>query len=237
MSKIYFFRHAQASLGRDNYDVLSKKGEFQAYQLAKFLVKNNYKFDKIYVGTLKRQIHTLEIITDEYKKNNLIMPNPIILEDLNEHQATEAMKSEIPRMIKTDRYIKSLWKEIEFNPKKKNTNLMLGFKYFLNLWVENKIMVDGIIPWKDFRKNVRNGLKIILKSTETNQNIGAFTSGGTISSITAESLNIKDDLKIANLNFSIRNTSFTSFFYYKQNFDLLSFNELPHLKKDLITFV
>jgi broad specificity phosphatase PhoE len=98
-------------------------------------------------------------------------------------------------------------------------------------------MVDGIIPWKDFRKNVRNGLKIILKSTETNQNIGAFTSGGTISSITAESLNIKDDLKIANLNFSIRNTSFTSFFYYKQNFDLLSFNELPHLKKDLITFV
>ena len=237
MSKIYFFRHAQASLGRDNYDVLSKKGEFQAYQLAKFLVKNNYKFDKIYVGTLKRQIHTLEIIIDEYKKNNLIMPNPIILEDLNEHQATEAMKSEIPRMIKTDRYIKSLWKEIEFNPKKKNTNLMLGFKYFLNLWVENKIMVDGIIPWKDFRENVRNGLKIILKNTETNQNIGAFTSGGTISSITAESLNIKDDLKIANLNFSIRNTSFTSFFYYKQNFDLLSFNELPHLKKDLITFV
>ena len=41
MSKIYFFRHAQASLGNDNYDVLSKKGEFQAHQLAKFLVKNN----------------------------------------------------------------------------------------------------------------------------------------------------------------------------------------------------
>ena len=237
MSKIYFFRHAQASLGSDNYDVLSKKGELQAQELGKYLISKKYKFDKIYVGNLRRQQHTFEIISKEYRKNNLPVPNPIVLNGLNEHQATEAMKSEIPKMIRSDPFIKSLWEEIELNPDNKKEKLMLGFKYFLNLWVKNKIIVEGIVPWKDFRKNVRNALNTILKNSKKNQNIGVFSSGGTISSITAESLKINDELKIADLNFSIRNTSFTSFLYSKEKFNLLSFNELPHLKKNMETFV
>ncbi|MAV04271.1 MAG: hypothetical protein CMC31_01240 [Flavobacteriaceae bacterium] len=237
MSKIYFFRHAQASLGSDNYDVLSEKGELQALELGKYLISKKYYFDKIYVGTLRRQQHTYEIISEVYKKNNLNIPDPIILEGLNEHQATEAMKTEMPKMIGSDAYLIKLWRDIELNPENKNGNMMLGFKYFLNLWVNEKIIVKGIIPWKDFRKNVRNGLKIILKNTNSNENIGVFSSGGTISSITAESLNIKEEMKIADLNFSIRNTSFTSFLYSREKFNLLSFNELPHLKKEMITFV
>ena len=74
MSKIYFFRHAQASLGSDNYDVLSKKGELQALELGKYLVANKYKFDKIYVGELTRQQHTCKIVSEVYKENNLTFP-------------------------------------------------------------------------------------------------------------------------------------------------------------------
>ena len=237
MSKIYFFRHAQASLGSDNYDVLSKKGELQAQELGKYIVDKKYKFDKIYVGELTRQQHTCKIVSEVYKKNNLTFPKAIILTGLNEHQATEAMKIEIPKMIVSDPFIKKLWKEIESDPKKKNGNLMLGFEYFFNLWVEDQIKVDGIIPWKDFRENVRNALKIILDNTKKSQNIGVFTSGGTISSISAESLKLSDEKKIAGLNFSIRNTSFTSFLFSKNQFNLLSFNELPHLEEEMITFV
>lgn len=237
MSKIYFFRHAQASLGSDNYDILSKKGELQAQELGKYLVDKKYKFDKIYVGELTRQQHTCKIVSEVYKKNNLTFPKSIILKGLNEHQATEAMKIEIPKMIVSDPFIKKLWKEIESDPKKKNGNLMLGFEYFLKLWVEDKIKVNGIIPWKNFRENVRKALKIILDNTKKSQNIGVFTSGGTISSISAESLKLSDEKKIAGLNFSIRNTSFTSFLFSKNQFNLLSFNELPHLEKEMITFV
>ena len=237
MSKIFFFRHAQASLGADNYDVLSKKGELQALELGKYLVKKKYLFDKIYVGSLQRQQHTYEIVSEVFKKNKLVIPNPIILKGLNEHQATEAMKIEMPKMIISDPLIKKLWNEIELNPENKKVNLMLGFKYFLNLWAKDKIFVNGVISWKDFRNNVKKGLTIILKNTKNNQKIGVFTSGGTISSITAESLNINDELKIVDLNFSIRNTSFTTFLYSKETFNLLSFNELPHIEKDMITFV
>ena len=94
MSKIYCFRHAQASIGSDNYDQLSKKGEFQALQLGIYLCEKKIKFDKIYVGALRRQQHTYEIVAKQYKKNGLNIPNPIILEGLNEHQATEEIKSE-----------------------------------------------------------------------------------------------------------------------------------------------
>ena len=42
MSKIYFFRHAQASYGAVNYDQLSAKGEQQSAVLGQYLVDNDF---------------------------------------------------------------------------------------------------------------------------------------------------------------------------------------------------
>ena len=57
MSKIYFFRHAQASINADDYDVLSAKGEEQSAYLGRYLVDNQYKFDKVYVGRSEGKSH------------------------------------------------------------------------------------------------------------------------------------------------------------------------------------
>ena len=43
---------------------------------------------------------------------------------------------------------------------------MLGFKYFLHKWVNNEIIVEGIIPWKEFRKNSINALNQIKSETK-----------------------------------------------------------------------
>ena len=236
MSKIYLFRHAQASIGKENYDVLSTKGELQAAELGKYLCKEKLIFDKVYVGDLRRQKHTLEIVSDQYNKNGISIPKPIVLENLNEHQATEVMKSEFPKMME-DPYIKSLKDKIEKDPKKQHSYMMLGFKYFLHKWVKNEIIVEGIIPWKKFRINSTNALKSIVNETKKGETIGVFSSGGTISSIVSEVLKLKNELVVADLNFSIRNTSFSSLLYSNNEINLLSFNELPHLKDDMITFV
>ena len=212
MSKIYLFRHAQASIGKANYDVLSPKGELQAEELGKFLCKENLIFDKVYVGDLRRQMHTLEIVSDQYNKKGISIPKPIVLDDLNEHQATEAMKSEFPKLL-NDPYLKSLKNKIEKNPEKQYSYMMLGFKYFLHKWVKNEIIVEGIIPWKEFRLNSVNALKTIISEIEKGEQIAIFSSGGTISSIIGEVLQLNDEI------------------------NLLSFNELPHLKEDMITFV
>ncbi len=62
MSKLYFFRHAQASFLADNYDQLSSHGEKQSFELGKYLVEKDFQFDKIFVGPLSRQKKTFEIV-------------------------------------------------------------------------------------------------------------------------------------------------------------------------------
>jgi broad specificity phosphatase PhoE len=114
---------------------------------------------------------------------------------------------------------------------------MLGFKYFLHKWINKEITVNGIIPWDSFRSNVKNTLKTIFNQTKKSEQIAIFSSGGTISSIVGESLEISKESIIADLNFSVRNTSFSTFFYSNNEFNLMSFNELPHLKEDMVTFV
>ena len=116
-------------------------------------------------------------------------------------------------------------------------NAMLGFQCFLSEWAEGNITVEGMPTWKEFRADVKEGLDQVLKATAKGETVGIFSSGGTISAITAECLGLTTEKAVAELNFSIRNTSFSSFLYTNKKFNLLSFNELPHLKKDMITFV
>jgi len=237
MSKLYFFRHAQASFMSDNYDKLSEHGEKQSEELGKYLVKKEFHFDKIFVGPLSRQKKTFEIVANEFFKNKIEIPTPVFINELKEHSGTEAMHFVFPKLKNTVPYVKNLLDAVLENSSLKKRNNLLAFQYFMNEWVEGKIEVPEVDSWMTFRKNVKVGLEKILKETGKGETIGAFTSGGTISSITAEALGIKDEKKVAAMNFSVRNTSFTSFLFSKNKFNLLSFNELPHLEKELITFI
>ncbi|MFT5386039.1 MAG: hypothetical protein ACI81W_003451, partial [Saprospiraceae bacterium] len=46
-----------------------------------------------------------------------------------------------------------------------------------------------------------------------------------------------DQTKVAELNYAVRNTSVSRFLYSNGEFNLLSFNEVPHLEEEMITFV
>ena len=237
MSKLYFFRHAQASYGAENYDELSPLGEKQSAILGEYLAGKQMHFDQIFVGPLQRQQHTYQIVAETYQKRGLNIPAPIFLPELKEHAGTEATQKAIPQLIQEVPQVKKWYQEIVENPKLKKRNTLLAFQYFLDEWVTGKIEVEGIEPWHEFRQKVKSGLDHILSETGKGETIGIFTSGGTISSVTAEALRIQDERRVAAMNFSIRNTSFTTFLTSGNQFNLLSFNELPHLAEDMITFV
>ena len=237
MSKLYFFRHAQASFMADNYDKLSDHGEKQSEELGKYLVQKEFHFDKIFVGPLSRQKKTFEIVADVFSKNKMTIPEPVFMEELREHSGPRAMRYIFPKLIETNPDIKRLLQIAEKNPALKKRNHLLVFQHFMAEWAEGKIDVPEVDSWSTFRKNVKIGLDNILTNTGKGETIGAFTSGGTISAITAEALEIKEERTVATMNFSVRNTSFTSFLFSQNNFNLLSFNELPHLEKEMITFV
>lgn len=237
MSKLFFFRHGQASLGAANYDVLSDKGIRQSKSLGEYLLSEQILFDKIFVGPLKRQKDTFKAVKKCYAAQGIKLPSPIIIEGLKEHNGIETMKKALPDLIKTDPYLIALNKSNIDDPKKFMRNTMLGFQYFLGEWAEGNIKIEGMPTWKQFREEVKDGLSQVLKASDKGENIGVFSSGGTISAITAECLGLTTQKAVAELNFSIRNTSFSTFLYTNQKFNLLSFNELPHLKKDMISFV
>ncbi len=237
MSKLYFFRHAQASYGAKNYDQLSPKGEEQSQLLGDYLVQKQMHFDKIFVGPLVRQNHTYEIVAAAYEKANLSIPKPVFLEELKEHEGTEGVKTILPELMHKNPQIKKWYTEIEENPKLMRRNTLLSFQYFMDEWAMGRLVVPNIESWADFRANVTKGLYKILAQTGKGETIGVFTSGGTISSIIAESLQIQNEQRVAALNFSIRNTSITSFLYARQQFNILAMNEIPHLSDEMITFV
>lgn len=237
MSKIFFFRHAQASFLAENYDKLSEKGIEQSKILGDYLVNGNYKFDRVYSGPLVRQKHTCSLVSESYKKAKVHFPEANILDGLKEHTASDALKLITPKLLAEDKYVQNLMSKGNEDPKLFRKNSILLFQYFMNNWVEGKIEVPGILPWKQFRADANNALQEILSQTNQGEKIAVFTSGGTISSMIGDSLKVQDQKRVASLNYSIRNTSMTTFMVSNSDFNLMSMNEVEHLDKDMITFV
>ncbi len=237
MSKLYFFRHAQASYMSDNYDKLSDHGILQAKILGQYLCNEGIEFNQVFSGPLERQVHTCKIVRDQYMEKQLNIPPPQILEGLKEHKGPGLMKKNYPKLIDTIPQFKEWAESASADPKLKRPNMLKAFKFFMDEWATANIKFTGESSWKDFRNDVRTALNNILKNTGKGENIAIFTSGGTISSIVAESLKIQDEKRVVALNYAIRNTSFTTFFYSNNEFNILGMNEIPHLSKDMITFV
>jgi len=237
MSEIYLIRHAQASYMSENYDQLSPKGEKQSAILGHHLAKKKISFDHLFVGALVRQKHTLEIVTNSYKEKDAHLPVPEISALLNEHKGPTALKLSYDKLLQEDKQVQEWVAQIEATPSLKHKNTMLFFKYFMNKWVNGNIDVPEVESWDQFRKRIKEGLATILEKTAPKSKIGVFTSGGVIAAITAEILGIQDETKVADLNYAVRNTSISKILYSKSELSLLSFNEVPHLEKEMITFV
>lgn len=237
MSKLVFIRHAQASFMADNYDQLSEKGIKQSALLGPHLAQAFPKFDKVFTGPLERQKHTAKIVEQAYQKLGLNFPEPIRVQGMREHMATHAMHKARPQLEEKAPQAKIWLDEADHNPEVRRRNNLRAFQLFMDIYAKGEIRIEGIETWQDFRSEVKTGLHKILEETEQGETNAIFTSGGTIASITAESLAIQDETKVTALNFSIRNTSINTFLYSKGQFNLQSLNDVSHLEKDMITFV
>ena len=124
------------------------------------------------------------------------------------------------------------------NPKLKRRNSIMVFSMFMKDYALGNFKVNdhSIQPWDDFRNETRKAMKSIISNTGRGENIAVFTSGGTIGSIVGENLGVNED-KIVEMNLAIRNTSFSNILFSNNKANLLTFNEVPHLDEELISFV
>jgi broad specificity phosphatase PhoE len=242
MSQIYFFRHAQASYLSDNYDKLSPHGEIQSAALGQYLVEKKIHLDRIYVGPLVRQRHTQEIVSKAFLDTHAVQHQPILMPEMEEHFGPQALKFMYPKLIEREPQVRKWYDEIVANEGvhaiKKRNSLMI-FEHFIDKWVNGEMpeVHEVYESWQLFRQRVKQGLDKILSETGKGETIGVFTSGGVVSAIVAEALAITDQVKVARLNYAVKNTSFTQLAYSRNQFNLMGFNEVPHLPHDMVTFI
>lgn len=242
MGKLLLFRHAQASYGSKNYDQLSDLGYEQSRTLGRYLVENEVVMDKIYLGELLRHRQTFEMVEEAYAKAGKSLPEPIVLPELNEHRGPEILRMLAPTLVETDPLVKEWQAAKGDDPKSIRRYSLKIFHHGMDLWAKGALahlQPDKYDDWLTFRAKVLRGLGVIQHQNGDQRGItiGAFTSGGTISAAMGHVLGMSNESKVMELNGLVQNTSITEFVFTQKRMTLKSFNGVPHLAEEMVTFV
>jgi broad specificity phosphatase PhoE len=213
MAELYLVRHGQASLGSDNYDRLSEKGEQQCIWLAEHFARNGLRFDRVVTGTLQRHAQTLEAIRSalpELPVECEILPG---LDEYDFHALFRALGAEHRHLAES----------VTSDPRE----FFKALRQVLQLWAKGEL--DERVPetWSAFQQRVAAARTAIQQGGA--QRVLAVTSGGVIGALTQQALQAPAATAIA-LNMQIRNSSVTRCFFNPETFQLSSFNAVSHLE-------
>lgn len=242
MGKLLLIRHAQASYGAANYDQLSDHGYAQSSMLGEYLVELDLQFNHIYVGPLKRHWQTYEKVKAAYAKRRKSLPEPQKMIELDEHRWPTILRKIAPTLHETIPEIQRWANDDNPDPKIKKRNQLKIFHYCMDLWAKGEL--EHLQPpeypdWKTFRATVKRALNKIQTQhgNENGASIAAFTSGGTVSAAMGHVLGMNAEDLVSGLNGLVMNTSLTEFLFTDERMTLKSFNGVPHLQQDAITYV
>ncbi len=237
MGQIFFIRHAQASFLKEDYDQLSDLGLQQAEMLGTYLAEKNFRFDKVYLGTLKRHRQTAEAVALAFRKKNLHWPEYTFLGAFDEHQGPEVVRHVVAQTYGS----KDAFAEYK-KPQNVKDNIRNYFKVFQKItrqWMNKELeeLTTAYEPWQDFTRRVHNGIATVRAASEGGENIAVFTSGGPVAAAMAYALDLSPG-KMLELSWLVQNTSVTEFVFSKNRFNLRSFNSIVHLPEErFITLV
>lgn len=228
MGYIYLVRHGQASFGKENYDILSKTGVEQSRFLGKELKERNVKVSKVFSGDMKRHFDTARHCVENLTSKPMdILRNPL----MNEFDHRDIIEKFNPRYKDLNKMKLDIFASLR--PKEKTKEIMVGV---ISRWTSGEYK-DYNESWEEFYERVHNGLNQIHSSLDKEENAMIFTSGGTISVIMKQLMDL-DIEKTFRLQLHTANASVTTLKTRKTGFELVSFNDYSHFlkKRELLTF-
>ncbi|MEX0977671.1 MAG: histidine phosphatase family protein [Pirellulales bacterium] len=230
MSTLALVRHAQASFFSDNYDQLSPLGEEQARLLGQYWVRRGVRFDDVYTGPRVRQIETAALAGEAFAKAGLPWPEPVFVDELDEHQVDRLMKLKMNEIVEQYPHIGKLQADYQKaeTPAEKNRGFQLVFEEAVKLWVAGKVSAAGIESWPAFADRVMAGFKRILGGGGRGRTVAAFSSVGAITVCLRTALGCSD-LTALDLGWRVRNCTITDFVFSDKRVTLDGFNAYPHL--------
>lgn len=224
MSKIILVRHAQASLGKTDYDELSDLGFTQAKLLGEYFAKTGQEPKNIIHGSLKRHQQTARTFQQALASNIARQEN----QDWNEF--------DFKKLIKL--YLEAFPLEA---PEPGNIRAFFGIlKKSMLAWSEGQLdhQTNSLESWQEFASRISRALNSIPENESDKPTI-VVTSGGAIAMLMMNLLKVSPRVMI-DMNFQIRNTSYSEIIKKPHKEHLVAFNQINHLieQRDtkLITF-
>lgn len=203
MAEMIVIRHGQASFGADNYDKLSDIGHAQSRYAGDALRKRGWVPDRIVVGSLVRQMETL---------NSMGFDDPEIHAGFNEYDFHNLLAARfdgaVPDVVMGDRktHFRTLRETI--------------FEW-----------QDGGLPaaaesWLDFTTRIEAALTSATRDGA--ERVLVVSSGGVIGQTVASIVGAPPKMMMT-LNLQVKNTSMSKIIFAGQKRFLHEFNATPHL--------
>ncbi|MEM7112092.1 MAG: histidine phosphatase family protein [Chloroflexota bacterium] len=233
MSELFLVRHGQASFGASDYDQLSPLGAKQGEALGRYWAAQGMVFDGVFMGPLKRHAQTLTAVSQTYP-----LASATCIPELAEHEAMEVFQHLVPQLAERGDKLGELVREMV---RTGNGRLRLqAFVTFTRYWARGEVESGPYESWSAFRQRVASGIDKIIQQATSGQKLVTFTSGGVIAAATGYALDVGHE-RTMRLNAAVYNGSYTVYRFSQrdgeQQFSLSQFNAIPHLTKDLQTYI
>lgn len=210
MPELFVIRHAQASFGAENYDVLSDLGHEQSYELGKALASQGVKPDVFVIGEQRRHRETFEGIA---RGMGLDPREPDIHPGLNEFDFKGLLNA---------RYRHSPAPENMHSERKSHFRTL---RDTVLAWQRDEV-VDPPETWAQFTGRVEAARQSLMRPDA--KQVLAVSSGGAISQMLAACLDAPSEQQIR-LQLQMKNCAVNRFVYSERSFYLHDFNKTPHI--------
>ncbi len=229
MPAVTLIRHGQASFGKANYDQPSELGYLQAHRLGISLKERDEPVDVVYVGAMQRHLQTAEtcLAAAELKLPLQTLPG---FNEFNHEQVLERFE---PRYLDKD-WLASEMARHE-NPSDAFADM---FRTAITRWVSGQHDDEYDETWTAFQQRCRQSLHDVITKLSGKQQALVFTSGGSISVIAQELLQL-NDVATFRVNWTLANGGLTRILQGKRHRNLVSLNEHNHFSgryRQLLTY-
>lgn len=255
MTRVLFVRHGQASAGASDYDELSPLGRLQSQRLGRWLAEKGKGATHVFVGPRKRHRDTFtemaaayhdaigltldgEVVEDPTSSiTRRMLPEPATLDALDEHHGIQLLVALGPELAKRDDAIgRAARRAFGGAGKRAFIDLIL---LTMPAWSRGELHHPDVEAWADFMARART-IAPRLGQLGEQANVWVISSGGLISTVVGEALGCSLE-RTFELMFATRNTAMSELSVRRDGKDpglsLFSFNTLPHLDDEHVTFV
>jgi broad specificity phosphatase PhoE len=229
MGAIYLIRHGQASFGRADYDELSAVGHEQGRILGAALKQRLPQVDAVVSGGMKRHRQTAAACLEAMG----LPPEMQETSGFREYDHDEIIVRYEPRFARPE----ALMTELAKAPEPRRAFQAI-FGKAMERWIGGEHDADYGESWRVFHRRCNEALDGLIAALGGSKTALVFTSGGVISAICRELLDLPD-LQAYRLNLTLANCGVTKVIYSERARYLSSFNEHAHFEgahRKLITY-